>query len=120
MIKVFTITILFTGFLTAQEPAELATFNQVMKIMDEHYYDSKFSGLNWKELSEKTREEIKQASSASARYKLIIKQLKQLNHSHLEFHPPVHHITISDLVFGNPVFSRGIRSNFLITENILF
>ena len=116
------ITFTFCGAAASQESVELATFNQIMQIMGEHYYDSKFNGLDSKQISEETREGIKDASTSKERYKLISNQLKKLGHSHLAFQPPVEEenkkkVTIP---YGNPKerdFNlEFISGNWLVTH----
>jgi C-terminal peptidase prc len=67
---------------------ELEAYEQIVELMDKHYFDASYSGLNWAQLTTQIREEISAEKSSPKKYKLIQKLFANLKHSHLVFNPP--------------------------------
>ena len=70
------------------DPVELATLSEITSIMEKHYYDTSYNGLNWEKEVNETKKKIRESSSSEERYNHISSLLKSLKHSHLEFMPP--------------------------------
>jgi carboxyl-terminal processing protease len=85
---VFISTILLTLTGYSEEQQELKTFEKVLELMNEHYYDATYNGLDWQKLTLATREKIKNSSTSADKYQHIVDLFKKLGHSHLDFHPP--------------------------------
>ncbi len=90
----FSITFIFpflfivsTPSLFAQNQA-LKTLDEIISLMDKHYYDATYNGLDWKTQTALTRKKIANLKKPNERYQEIKKLLSKLGHSHLDFHPP--------------------------------
>ena len=88
MKKLLISTLISLYTLTAHAGQELATYQEVLKLMNQHYFDSNYNNLDWPKLTAKARERIKTAKSSIDKYQAITDLLKTLGHSHLKFHPP--------------------------------
>jgi C-terminal peptidase prc len=88
MKKLLIFTLISLYSLTTHAGQELTTYEEVLKLMDQHYFDSNYNNLDWPKLTAKARDKIKAAKSSIDKYQTITDLLKTLGHSHLEFHPP--------------------------------
>jgi carboxyl-terminal processing protease len=88
--KIFFITLfIFSLSVPAQEKDQaLETFNEITALMDKHYFDPTYSGLDWPKESKEARAKISKADSQEKKYMVISDTLAKLAHSHLVFSPP--------------------------------
>ena len=71
----------------AAESTVLNAYDEALNLMSKHYFDPSFSGLNWQDETEKTREKIINATEDEEKYKYILELFANLKHSHLVFEP---------------------------------
>ncbi len=68
----------------------LSMWDQVAKDVEDHYYDPKFHGLDWKATVLETKEKIKSSPSFDVALAHVAQALVSLNDSHTRFLPPPH------------------------------
>lgn len=79
------ISCFFINTLSATETSPaLKALDEIVTIMDEHYYDANYAGLNWTKLIHETELKIKQAASDKEAYQLLTRTLSRLGHSHIK------------------------------------
>ena len=89
MLRIVCALMFLAQLLTAQESKpEMVAFDQIVDLMNKHYFDPGFHGVDWKKITAETRQKILAAKKPGAGYKHITNMLGQLKHSHLAFHPP--------------------------------
>ncbi|MEN9359978.1 MAG: hypothetical protein RL095_1513 [Verrucomicrobiota bacterium] len=70
------------------EPAEMATFDDMISVLDKGYYDVKYHGLDWKKEVEATRAAIRAGKTPSERYAAMQALIAKLGHSHINLSVP--------------------------------
>ena len=123
-IKFFSILlILFLGSSCASNSKEvkpvveskvLETYDQVIDLMNKHYFDANYGGLNWPEETQKTRELLLSANDDSERYGHIKSLFSNLKHSHLVFQPATSKEEKKSIPYGSP---KNIDFDAEIVEN---
>lgn len=96
------------------ESKVLEAYDQAIGLMNKHYFDSSYSGLNWSEETQKTRELILTAKDDGEKYKYIQKLFSNLKHSHLVFQPATSREEKKSIPYGSP---KNIDFNVEIVEN---
>ncbi len=71
-----------------QEENNLKIFDIILTTLDSDYFDTTYSGLNWKDITESFRPKIKSQRSNDTLYYLLNKVLFNLGVSHLGVLPP--------------------------------
>ncbi len=72
----------------AGEPAEMATFDDMISVLDKGYYDVKYHGLDWKKEVADTRAAIIAAKTRNERYSAMQALIAKLGHSHISLSVP--------------------------------
>ncbi|MCM8536743.1 MAG: S41 family peptidase [Lentisphaeraceae bacterium] len=76
-------------FCSAQTSSKIiVAYDEMVSLMNKHYFDATYSGVNWPELTKETRQKIIAAETQEDKYEHIQNLLKNLKHSHLAFNPP--------------------------------
>ena len=69
------------------EEKSLAVFDQIVKEMNQRYFDPTFSGLEWGKLCREARQKIDKAPTEREGYAHINALLGNFKHSHMAFYP---------------------------------
>jgi len=72
--------------LTPQE--RVAVFEKIWKVVDEHYYDPKFGGVDWKEVRQRYAPLVQGAKSDQEFYVLMDRMTAELHDAHTRFSSP--------------------------------
>lgn len=77
------------GLSRGLSPAERQhVFEKVWKIVDQHYYDPKFRGVNWQEVHERYLPMIQSAKEDKDFYTLLDRMTSELHDAHTRFNSP--------------------------------
>ncbi|MCM8530163.1 MAG: S41 family peptidase, partial [Lentisphaeraceae bacterium] len=80
---------LVNHFCSAQTSGKVITaYDEMISLMNKHYFDETYSGVDWSKLTKETRQKIINTESTEDKYEHIQNLLKNLKHSHLVFNPP--------------------------------
>jgi carboxyl-terminal processing protease len=113
----------------------LRVFDRAWSLVNQHYFDAGFRGVNWSALRDRYRPEAAKAADTTALYAVLNRMGAELKESHLAALPPrrVHEIeterrvavgirwqlkdgqrVITDIVPGGPAELAGVRRGWLI------
>jgi len=81
---------------------------QVSKNIEKNFYDPELHGLNWKELTDQTRERIEGANSVNEMLTAIFSLVDKLQDSHTVFLPP-ERVATPQFGFTAKAFGQEIR-----------
>ena len=94
-------------------PAEMATFDDMISVLDKGYYDVKYHGLDWKKEVADTRAAIIAAKTRNERYSAMQALIAKLGHSHISLSVPGNPRSIRRASSASPLaipVSRSARS----------
>ncbi|HEY9614886.1 S41 family peptidase, partial [Allocoleopsis sp.] len=74
------------NILLARESPYLTTLNEVWQEVNDHFFDPKFNGVNWKAKQGEYQERVKQAQSLEEASVVINQMLSELKTSHTHFY----------------------------------
>lgn len=77
-----------TKNLTDEQKLRLETFRAVWTIINEHYFDQTFNGLDWQKLKYENEKKVIALKSDAEFYELLNDLIGQLNASHFSIVPP--------------------------------
>ena len=113
----------------------VAVFDRAWSLVDEHYFDPKFRGVDWAALKVKYRPEVAAAADEDALYRVLNRMNGELKESHLAASTPrrVHERAterqaavglrwqmldgrrvVADLVPGSPAAAAGVRLGWIV------